>query len=79
VAWDTREYALRCEGCGRIGKEVVRENDWMQTETSYEGFERGWVEGLHPGMKDAQGDFEYPRCTNCGDEGKVLRFEAQNK
>lgn len=76
MACDTTEYRLRCDRCGRTGKEIVRENDWMQTETNYEGFDRGWVEGRHPGMKDAQGDFEYPRCPDCGDSGKVVRFDA---
>ena len=62
---------MRCEVCGHTGKMIVRENDWNQSETTYEGFDRVWVEGRHPGMKDAQGDFEYPRCPNCGDLGKV--------
>jgi hypothetical protein len=73
MGWDRYEYDLRCETCGRVGKEIIRENDWMQREFSYENFTTRWVDGHHPGMKDAKGDYEVIVCPNCKDGGRVRR------
>lgn len=73
MGWDTYRYALRCSGCGRTGTEIVRENDWMQRETSFEGFDYKAVKDPRPSRYE-EPPYEFPVCPDCGEGVSVHRL-----
>lgn len=72
MAWETDcTYELQCEGCGRMGKQIERSNDWNGHETLFENFETKWIGGREPGVPN-YGAIEIPVCPDCGDKAKVV-------
>lgn len=65
---------LRCEGCGQIGREINRSDDWNRHETNFENFSTKWVEGREPGAPHYGGS-AVPVCPDCGEKAKVVRGE----
>jgi hypothetical protein len=72
MAWETnRIYELRCETCGRLGRQVEQSDDWNNHRTKFENFTTKWVGGREPGIPN-YGAFEVPVCPDCGEEAKIL-------
>jgi hypothetical protein len=71
MGWDVYRYPLRCDGCGRTGAEVVRENDWMQREYEFEGFDSRMSHDPRASRHLEPPSFN-PVCRACG-EGAFVR------
>ena len=75
MSWEINyTHELRCEGCGRIGKEISRSDDWNNHQTYFENFTTRSVGGREPGVPN-YGAFEIPVCPDCGDKARVVRGE----
>jgi len=73
MAWEV-DYTLelRCESCGRAGKEIARSDDWNRHETLFENFDYKYVGGREPGVPN-YGAIDVPVCPVCGDKANVIR------
>jgi hypothetical protein len=78
MSWETDYICeLQCEGCGRIGREIGRSDDWNRHETLFENFTTKWVGGREPGVPN-YGAFQVPVCPDCGDKAKVVRRDRSS-
>ncbi len=72
MAWETDcTHELQCEGCGRIGKQFERSDDWNSHETLFENFETKWIDGREPGVPSF-GGYRIPVCPDCRDKAKIV-------
>ncbi len=72
MGWDLYTYPLRCEGCGRTGSEVQKENDWGQSNTSFEGFSFTLIKSPRQ-SRQLEPATKVPVCPDCGDGVTVRR------
>ena len=73
MGWDHYEYSLQCQCCGRVGKETRHENDWMESYTTFEGFNVRKVYDPRP-SRQLDAPIEIPVCPFCGDGARVLHM-----
>lgn len=51
MVWETDcTYEPQCEGCGRIGKQIERSDEWGGHETIFENFKIKWISARDTGV-----------------------------
>lgn len=77
MSWEINyTVELRCDKCGRTGKEINRSDDWNNHQTIFENFDtayRGRPRAGEPNL----GAVACPVCPTCGEDAHVTYGERR--